>query len=109
MLKIKSKVWLEEGGATVFGTGRAAVLKAVAQTGSLNQAAVKLGISYRKIWSIIHTAEERLGYCLLHKQQGGKSGGGATLTDSGQELLDKFIQLDKDVRVFTDKRRKEIF
>jgi len=108
-MKVKSKIWLEKDGELVFGTGRMRILKTVAQTGSLKQAAEKLKMSYRRAWSYIHSAEERLGKLLLLKERGGKSGGGAQLTEYAKELIRNFDQLQKEVRKFTDKRYKELF
>jgi molybdate transport system regulatory protein len=108
-LKIKSKIWLEKGDELIFGFGRASILKAVHETGSINQAAEKLGMSYRRIWSYIHAAESRLKRPLLKKNKGGKSGGGAVLTDYAKLLLEKFEHLDRDVREYTNRRFKETF
>jgi len=108
-MKIKSKIWLEKNGRIFFGSGKCLILKAVAETGSINQAAKKMNMSFRHAWSYIHTAEKRLGKPLLVKLKGGKDGGGAVLTDYAKDLLKKFDQLEEEVRTFTDKRYKEIF
>ena len=89
-MKIKSKVWLEINGNLVFGSGKLLILKAVHETGSINKAAEKLGMSYRHAWSYIQTAEQRLGKPLLIKTRGGKDGGGAELTEYAKELIKKF-------------------
>ena len=42
-LKVKSKVWLENGvGNTVIGDGRFRILKAIRDTGSISKAAVRI-------------------------------------------------------------------
>ncbi len=84
MLQVKSKVWLEKNGKLVFGTGKYLILKTIAETGSINQAAKVLNMSYRHIWSYVSSIEKRLGYPLLAKNKGGKNGGGAVLTDSAR-------------------------
>ena len=88
-MKIKSKIWLEKKNNLFFGSGRALILRTVTETGSINKAAKKLDMSYRRIWSYIHSAEERLGRPLLTKSRGGKGGGGAILTDYARDLLEK--------------------
>ena len=108
-VKVKSKIWLEEDGQLVFGTGRARLLKAVTETGSLKQAAKKLDMSYRRAWSYVRTVEERFGRLLLLKERGGKSGGGAFLTEYARELIRRFDKLEGEVKGFTDKRYKELF
>lgn len=108
-LSVKSKVWLEKDNELVFGAGKAAILRAIARTGSINKAAKKLGMSYRHAWSYINSAEKRLGERLLFKAKGGKKGGGAVLTDYAQELLVKFEKLDKEAQEFIDRRYEKIF
>ena len=108
-LRIKSKVWLEKDGELVFGSGKAAILKAVFETGSINKAAKKLGMSYRHAWSYINSAEERFGERLLIKTKGGNSGGGAVLTEYAKIMLDEFGRLEAEAREFINRRYREIF
>lgn len=108
-LKVKSKVWLEKDGELVFGTGKAAILSHIEKTGSINSAAKALNMSYRHAWSYIRCAEKRLGHDLLIKTKGGKSGGGAVLTDHAKGLLVKFEALDRLSRAYTNECYKKIF
>ncbi len=108
-MQIKSKVWLEKDGELVFGTGKLIILKAIAETGSINQAAKKLNMSYRHAWSYIRSVEKRIGRPLLVKVKGGKSGGGAMLTVYAKNLIEKFEKLEEEVKDFTNKRYREIF
>ncbi len=107
-LKVRSKVWFEKDGELVFGTGKAAILRAVAETGSINKAARKLGMSYRHAWSYISFAEKRLGRGLLIKTKGGRAGGGAVLTKYAGTLLEKFEKLDREAIKFVDQRYTEM-
>lgn len=91
MVKVKSKVWLEtEDGSLLFSDGRQALFKAIMETGSINQAAKSLGMSYRAAWGKIHATEERLGIKLVETQAGGNHGGGAHLTQEAEELLKRY-------------------
>lgn len=108
-MQVKSKVWFEKDGELVFGTGKSLILKAIGETGSINKAAKKMGMSYRHAWTYIRSAEKRLGKPLLIKTKGGKEGGGAILTDYAKDLLEKFEKLEQDVKIYTNRRRKEIF
>lgn len=71
----------------VFGGGKWLLLDAVRREGSIFKAADSLGRSYRKAWGDIKRAEEGFGQALVTKVRGGKSGGGASLTDFAQSLL----------------------
>ena len=62
-MKISFKVWLEEEDHRVrFGEGRSQLLQAIADHGSLAQAAKKMNMSYRAAWGRLKASEDRLGY-----------------------------------------------
>lgn len=71
----------------VFGGGKWRLLDAIRREGSIYKAAESLDRSYRKAWGDIKRAEEGLGQPLVKKVRGGKSGGGALLTDFAITLL----------------------
>ena len=108
-IRVKTKVWLEKEGELIFGTGRMRILKAIEETGSMNKAAGKLGMSFRHVWSCINTAEKRLGRALLNKNKGGWKGGGATITEYAKNIMVKYEKLEKKVNDFTDQQYQKIF
>ncbi|MCG2712325.1 MAG: winged helix-turn-helix domain-containing protein [Candidatus Omnitrophica bacterium] len=108
-MEVRSKVWLEKDGELVFGKGKGLIFRAVEETGSINKAAQKLGMSYRHAWSYIRSSEKRLGKSLVLKARGGENGGGAVLTDYAKQLLIKFECFEQDIQEYVDKRYKEVF
>jgi len=108
-MKVKSKVWLEKNGELVFGSGKAVILQYILDTGSIAGAAKELNMSYRHAWSYVKSAEKRIGRSLVICERGGKNQGGAVLTDYAKEVLEKFVKLERKVKLFTDKHYKEIF
>lgn len=70
----------------------AALLRAVAETGSLNSAAQSLGRSYSRAHKRLTTLEEAFGP-LLDRQRGGASGGGSQLTELAKTVLARFDRL----------------
>ncbi|UCD15223.1 MAG: LysR family transcriptional regulator [Candidatus Omnitrophota bacterium] len=108
-IAIKSKIWFEKDNKNVFGKGKYLILKAIDETGSLNKAAKRMNISYRRAWSYITGAEKRLGKALITKVKGGKHGGGAILTEYAKDLIGKFNVLEKEINVFTEKTFKDVF
>ncbi|MBU0549738.1 MAG: winged helix-turn-helix domain-containing protein [Candidatus Omnitrophica bacterium] len=108
-MKVKSKVWLEKRDKLVFGEGKSRLLKAINQTGSINKASGKMGISFRHAWGYITAIEKRLGFKLIERTKGGKEGGGSRLTPAGRKLVGNFDQLASALNKFTDKKFKEIF
>jgi len=108
-MNVRTKAWLARKGGLCFGTGRAAILRAVQRTGSLSGAARELQMSYRHAWSSIRVAEQRLGRRLLVRRRGGPARGGAALTPCALRLLGRFERLDRDIRDFADQRFAALF
>lgn len=92
-LKPRVKVWLEVDGDYVFGHGLAEILQAVESTGSLKEAAAKLGKSYRHVWSRVKEAEAAIGQTLVETQVGGTGSQRSSLSPRAQSLLTDFAAL----------------
>ena len=60
-LKPKCKIWIESDNKVVFGAGRLSLFQEINKCGSINQAAAKLGMSYRAAWGKVTATEKRLG------------------------------------------------
>ena len=73
-----------------FGPGIAHILCLVRECGSLRGAAGAMNMSYSKAWKTLCRCEELLGFELLHRSAGGKNGGGATLTQEAERLLELY-------------------
>jgi molybdate transport system regulatory protein len=108
-ISIKSKLWIEENGRPVFGSGRRALLEAIDRCGSINRAAHELNMSYRKAWGALRAMEDRLGIKLIERQTGGRAGGGAVLTGDARTFIKKFEVLEKGLQKFVDARFEKAF
>lgn len=103
-IEVRSKVWLESGGKTVFSRGREMLFEAIDRHGSINRAAREMGIPYRRAWGYIRAMEERLGVTLVETRKGGPGGGGAELTSAARELLEGFRRLESGIDGIVDRR-----
>jgi molybdate transport system regulatory protein len=83
-------LWIERNERVVLSQWRVQLLEAIAATGSISAAADRLGVQYRLAWQRLEEMEEGLGLRLLERHVGGAHGGGATLTPTGQDLIDRF-------------------
>lgn len=92
-MRPRFKLWLEVDDELVFSNGRAELLRAIDQLGSITAAAKVFGMSYRAAWNKLHTCQEKLGFALLETQAGGRGGGGAQLTSEAREFLRKYDAL----------------
>ncbi len=108
-MNIRSKIWLEINGETVFGSGRRALLEEIDRLGSINKAARSVNVSFRKALSYIQSMETRLGKNLVIRQIGGRNGGGANLTADARNLLVKYRELESGVNEMLDSKYKEVF
>jgi molybdate transport system regulatory protein len=95
-VKVIYKVWLDNNGKA-FGEGPYELLKRVEQTKSLHQAANQMGMAYSKAWKILRTTEEKLGFPLLDRKVGGRSGGGSQITARAKNLMKHYEGFRKDV------------
>ncbi|HEY9205775.1 MAG TPA: TOBE domain-containing protein [Candidatus Methanoperedens sp.] len=86
----KAKLWLvNERDEPIMGEGRAALLKAIKDEGSLNKACKKMKISYKHAWLLLKEIEESLGESVIIKKRGGKMQG-TFLTEKAINLLEEY-------------------
>jgi molybdate transport system regulatory protein len=86
-----SKIWIySDTNEGVFGDGKARLLTAIRDHGSLSEAARVLNISYRKAWADLKKSEQCLGCSLVIRLRGGKQGGKMELTETGLALLERY-------------------
>jgi len=84
---VNTKVWLDLGGGVAFCHGKADLLLAIEELGSINRAAQKVKMSYKRAWKYIRDLERCLGAKILTTHIGGVNGGGSQLTEVGKNLL----------------------
>ncbi len=90
------KVWLSSiTGNGIVGETEYSLLKHIVKSQSLKAASDDLGISYRKAWGDLKKAEELLGYQLLDRKRGGKSGGTSEVTDRAIKLIEAYEALQQ--------------
>ena len=88
------KLWLSSiTGDGAVGDTEYQLLKHISKSQSLKAASDDLGISYRKAWGDLKKAEEFLGYQLLDKTRGGKSGGTSVVTNRAIKLIEAYEAL----------------
>ncbi len=85
-MKFACRLWFVCDGKA-FGKGPYLLLKGIEETGSLHQAAIRMGMSYRKAWLTLRGCEKELGLTLLERSVGGPGGGGSKITPSGRNLV----------------------
>ena len=109
-MEIKVKVWIEdEHKNLIFGSGKTEILRQIEQTGSISEAAKKVGMNYKKAWSHIKILEELIEDDLVLTKKGQAQDSGTKLTNKAQELIQLYKTLDEDIKEYSTKRFKELF
>jgi len=73
-----------------LGPGKADLLQGIAETGSIAAAGRRLGMSYKRAWSLVETLNGMFQEPLVAATKGGASGGGAALTATGEAVLARY-------------------
>ena len=95
--------------AIAMGPGKADLLRAIEDSGSISAAARDLGMSYRRAWLLVDTMNQAFKSPVVETLTGGQRGGGARITDLGREVLERYVAMEakaaasvrKDMAAFT--------
>lgn len=81
-----------------LGPGKILLLERIAETGSISAAARTMNMSYRQAWDLVDQLNRAFDDPVVTSQTGGKSGGGAALTDFGRNLIELYRDLVERAR-----------
>jgi len=101
-LSVGGKLWLERDGKRWFGPGPVELLEYIELTGSINQAAKRMEMSYKKAWEIVNHLNSITHRPLVITATGGEKGGGSTISDEARELIEYYRQLRLRFKKFLD-------
>lgn len=105
-IKLRSSQWIVDNqGRIIIGKGRMEILENIEKTGSINQTAKVMKMSYKAVWSKIKATEKHLNTTLVHTDRGK----GSQLSRQGRDLLEKFRQLKKRCQQADDDIFSDIF
>jgi molybdate transport system regulatory protein len=103
-LDAKTRFRVQVKHAVAIGPGKADVLQAIAETGSIAESGRRLGMSYQRVWSLVRAMNGDFIEPLVLTQRGGNAGGGASLTATGQRTLDVYRSIERDAERAVAKR-----
>ena len=93
-LGLTGSLSLTIGGLALGGAERIALLNAVAERGSITQAAKAIGLSYKGAWDAIDAMNQLSGSPLVERSTGGRGGGSTRLTPHGLRLVERYGQIN---------------
>ncbi len=99
-LRINGRIWLETDDERFMGIGRVELLGHIDQTGSINQAAKAMQMSYKRAWELVSSMNRQAAQPLVTTQTGGEKGGGAMLTEEGHQQIARFQALQARFQQF---------
>ena len=89
------------GDVVAIGPGKIALLAAVREHGSISAAARSLEMSYRRAWLLLDELDRSLATPAIVTAQGGRRGGGASVTASGEALIELYRRIERDALAST--------
>ncbi|MET0357457.1 MAG: LysR family transcriptional regulator [Cellvibrio sp.] len=101
--QLRSQLRLMLGDEIAFGPGKADLLDAIQDTGSISAAGKKMGMSYRRAWLLVDAMNRCFNEPLVAAAKGGANGGGSQLTDFGKHVLRNYRELQAEIAVITKK------
>jgi len=108
-MEAKAKLWVEQDGAIVLSGYRVRLLQHIAESGSLAEAARRMGLSYRRAWGKIREIEKNLGVRLVESEVGGAGGGGTRLTHVGERIVALYPQFEASAQADVRRLFVELF
>jgi len=91
-----------------IGPGKIRLLEAIRDTGSITQAGISLGMSYRRAWLLVDDMNTCFREPVISAQAGGSHGGGAALTTFGARLIDQYRAIEAEAHTATASRLNEL-
>jgi len=83
------------GRDAALGPGRIQLLELIGETGSLRSAAARMGMAYMTAWMHVRALNRRFRSPLVVAKRGGKAGGGAVLTEMGQQVVAVYRRMEQ--------------
>lgn len=100
---INGSIWIECNGERFFGPGPVELLELINHTGSINQAARRMKMSYKKAWEIMNMLNTEARQPFVITQTGGNSGGGSVITDEAKAMIVWYKELRKRFSALLEK------
>lgn len=96
--QLKIKIQLHCGDEIAMGPGKADLLEAIREHGSISAAGRAMNMSYRRAWLLVDTMNRCWDTPLVHTVPGRAEGSGARLTDMGEQVLSHYRALQETLQ-----------
>jgi len=93
--EVQFRLRIKSGADIAVGPGKIDLLEAIVRRGSITAAARELGMSYRRAWLLVDTMNRCFRQPVVEAETGGKRGGGARLSRSGEEAVRRYRRVEQ--------------
>lgn len=93
-INVRPRLRVFRGDVIVFGPGKADLIDAIRATGSIRNAAARLGMSYMRAWHLVQTMNSEFRSPVILTARGGDSRGGASVTPTGERVLGVYREME---------------
>lgn len=90
---LRLRIYLDD--RTWIGPGKADLLTLIDETGSISAAGRRMGMSYKRAWTLVEALNLMFGAPLVERMRGGAQGGGAALTPLGRDVLTRYRAIER--------------
>ncbi len=94
MSAISIKIRLPYQHLVAIGPGKADLLEAINQSGSISAGARAMGMSYKRAWDLVDAMNKSFREPLVATATGGSHGGGARVTPFGLDVLTRYRAME---------------
>jgi molybdate transport system regulatory protein len=105
---VNGSLWIEGNGTRFFGPGPVELLQQIEATGSINQAARTMGMSYKKAWEIVNRLNTIAAHPMVITATGGEKGGGSSISEEAKQLISYYQQLRDRFRKFLQQETEKL-
>ncbi len=98
--RLRGRLWIEGPEGTFLGYGRVVLLEKIREHGSISAAARALEMSYLRAWKLVDSMNRQSRKPVVTKTTGGRGGGGAVLTETGERAINTFWAAYGDFKAY---------
>ena len=105
---VRGRVWIDGPEGTFIGNGRAVLLERIIEHGSITRAAKSMDMAYRHAWDLVDSMNRQSKEPFVEVVTGGKGGGGARVTKTGERAIKTFWLFHKALQAFLAREQKKL-
>ncbi|MDM7322331.1 MAG: LysR family transcriptional regulator [Gammaproteobacteria bacterium] len=101
--RVRARLWITGKNGGDLGVGKVQLLEAIAEKGSISQAAKAIGMSYKRAWQLVEELNGLGDSPMVVTETGGAHGGGARLTPRGEQAIRLYRTLEAEFAAFVER------